>query len=161
MNVAELVVLHREWIQCKARRFCQDKFEAEDLASETIYKCLRNSDRFNPSKSFKPWVLTIMVNTYCTWFNRQQCVPMLPIVNEDMYSHYDTADQRTHLLTIIKTIRELSQRSCCIECVLLFAKGYAYEEIARIKSIPVTTVKSRIRDGRGMLREALLWPQCQ
>jgi len=45
--------------------------------------------------------------------------------------------------------------SCCIECVLLYAKGYSYDEIAERIGIPVGTVKSRVSAGRKMLREAL------
>lgn len=54
MNIEDLVVKHAGWIRRKARRYYADEFDADDLASETIYKCLSQARKFNPGMSFKP-----------------------------------------------------------------------------------------------------------
>lgn len=74
MNIEDLVVKHAGWIRRKARRYYADEFDADDLASETIYKCLSQARKFNPGMSFKPWALAIMENTYITQYNRRRCV---------------------------------------------------------------------------------------
>ncbi len=48
MNIEDLVVKHAGWIRRKARRYYADEFDADDLASETIYKCLSQARKFNP-----------------------------------------------------------------------------------------------------------------
>lgn len=53
------------------------------------------------------------------------------------------------------TIRECARKSVAIECVILYAKGYNYDEISKMLRIPKGTVMSRISNGRKMLREAL------
>lgn len=155
MNIEELVIKHAAWIRKKARRYYSDEYEADDLASETIYKCLSQGKRFDSERSFKPWALTIMENTYITQYNRRRCVLFTGLDDYDPYSESESADQRASVQRILSVIRECARKSCCIDCVLLYAKGYSYDEIADIEGIPVGTVKSRVAAGRKMLREAL------
>lgn len=155
MNVEELVAKHAAWIHKKTRRYYSDEYEADDLASETIYKCLSQCRRFDSERSFKPWALTIMENTYITQYNRRRCVLFTGLDDYVPYSESESADQRASVQRILSVIRECARKSCCIDCVLLYAKGYSYDEIADIEGIPVGTVKSRVAAGRKMLREAL------
>lgn len=155
MNIEELVIKHAAWIRKKARRYYSDEYEADDLASETIYKCLSQGKRFDSERSFKPWALTIMENTYITQYNRRRCVMFTGLDDYDPYSESESADQRASVQRILSVIRECARKSCCIDCVLLYAKGYSYDEIADIEGIPVGTVKSRVAAGRKMLRDAL------
>lgn len=155
MNIEELVVKHVAWIHKKARRYYSDEYEADDLASETIYKCLNQGKRFDSERSFKPWALTIMENIYITRYNRRRCVLFTGIDDYDPYSESESADQRASVHRIFSVIRECARKSCCIDCVLLYAKGYSYDEIADIERIPVGTVKSRVAAGRKMLRATL------
>lgn len=155
MNIEDLVVKHAGWIRSKARRYYADEFDADDLASETIYKCLSQARRFNPDMSFKPWALAIMENTYITQYNRRKCVLFTDYEDYDPYMGEEYADQRVSVNRILSIVRDCGRKSRCIECVLLYAKGYSYDEIAEKIGIPVGTVKSRVSAGRKMLREAL------
>lgn len=155
MTIEDLVVMHSEWIRRKARYFYADEADADDLASETIYKCLSQGERFDTSRNFKPWAHTIMENIYKMQFNRRKCV---------LFTGYDEigsalsdvcSDQRSIVRRMLLVIRQCMRESCCIECVLLYAKGYDYSEIALKAGIPVGTVKSRIAAGRKMLRKVL------
>lgn len=153
MDIDALVVKHAEWIRKCARRFYSDRFDADDLASETIYKILSHGDKYNPQRSFKPWALTIMENTYKTLYNRRRCVMFTGYCESYLYA--ESADQRATVSRILSIIRECGRRSRNIESVLLYAKGYSYDEIADIVGVPVGTVKSRIASGRKMLHETL------
>ncbi len=155
MNVEDLVVEYAGWIREKARQYYADEYDADDLASETIYKCLNQSRSFDIDRSFKPWALTIMENTYITQYNRRRCVMFTGIDECGGCKGYNYADQEASINSILSVIRECWRKSCCIECVILYAKGYCYDEIAELVSIPVGTVKSRVSAGRKMLREAL------
>lgn len=155
MDIDTLVVKHAGWIRETARRFYSDEFDADDLASETIYKILSQGEKYNPNRSFKPWALTIMENTYKTQYNRRRCVLFTGYVDYDSYRNSDSADQRATVSRILSIIRECGRKSRNIESVLLYAKGFSYDEIADIVGIPVGTVKSRVAAGRKMIRETL------
>lgn len=157
MNIEQILIENIDWIQRKAHSYYTDYNDASDLAGETVYKCLKNAHRFNPTMSLKPWIQAIMENTFITQYNRRKRV---------LFSGYDTTEDKSFLSDdyadivvcfrqIISIIRECSHKSSCIECVLLYAKGYSYEEIADIVGIKLGTVKSRVFFGRQMLREAL------
>lgn len=155
MSIEDLVVEHAGWIRRKARQYYSDEFDADDLASETIYKCLSQARRYDRKMSFKPWALAIMENTYITQYNRRKCVLFTGYDDYDPYQGNEYTDQRASLNRILSIVRDCGRKSCCIECVLLYAKGYSYDEIAQKIGIPVGTVKSRVAAGRKMLREAL------
>lgn len=156
MNVEDLVVKNVDWFAMKARHYYPyDTHEAEDLASETMFKCLNQARKFDRERDFKPWALTIMHNTFITAYNRRKCVMMRAIEETDVVPSYDHADQRASVKRILSVIRECGRKSANIECVLLYAEGYDYHEIADKLGIPYGTVKSRVANGRKMLREAL------
>ena len=157
MNIEQILIENLNWIQRKAYSYYSNLDDAEDLASETVYKCLRNAHRFNPTMSFKPWVQTIMENTFISQYNRRKRMLFSGYCagDEKQYFSYDTADIRADLHQILSIIRDCSRKANCIECVLLYAKGYSYEEIADKVGIKLGTVKSRVFTGRMMLRQAL------
>lgn len=154
MDVESLVVTHAGWLRSKARLYYDDRDDADDLASETIYKCLNQAHRFRHGMCFKPWALAIMQNTFITQYNRRKCVLFTSYDEHPSYYRNEYADQRISVKKMLSVIRDCNRKSCTIECVLLYAKGYSYDEIADKIGVPVGTVKSRISTGRKMLREA-------
>lgn len=143
------------WIVKIARKYCWSIQDAEDLANETVYKVLLNKSKFQNGKPLKPWCEVIMLNTYITDYNRKSLI---------RFENYERVYQiaSSHLTTdrilfhdILSAIRRCSLKSCCIECVLMYAKGYSYDEISKILNIPASTVRSRIAFGRELIRREL------
>ena len=155
MNIERLVVGNISWLRTKALLYCHNEYDAEDLASETIEKILRSCDMFDLHKEFRPWALTIMRNTFITQYNRRKCVPFVGMDDDYSYTSPYMADQELEITRILSTVRACARKSVAIECVILYAKGYNYDEIAKMLCIPIGTVMSRISNGRKMLREAL------
>lgn len=153
-KVYENVALYHEWIRRKAMLMCRDRHQAEDLASETIIKCLLNSHRFDSKKDFKPWVLVIMANTYLKWIRHSKCIVMTELPQTDIPGNKDT-DELISFHYLVRAIMDLNRRTPFIESVVLYAKGYNYNEISRLLRIPIGTVKSRINKGRALLRNVL------
>lgn len=154
-TMRKLVVAYMEWIHKKARHYYDDRCKAEDLAGETIYKLLKSASSFNPERNFKAWTLAIMANTFKT-----QCRPSkritsmcLPLCEE--YLIADDIDGLASVNMLLRLYRKYRKKSCYIESVVLYAKGYSYTEIATMSNISVTTARSRVCFGRKMLREAL------
>lgn len=148
-----LVIEHYQWIMQSAFKYFRNKMDAEDLAEETILKILTNKHNYDGNKPFKPWCSVIMLNTYITAYNHDS---LIRFDDEDKakneVSLFDTEQQvrLSEMLGIIDTCR---LKSCSVDCVMMYADGYSYDEIACSMSIPVGTVRSRISYGRDMLRK--------
>lgn len=155
MLTEDIVVSHMGWIRDKAGRYYDNSRDAEDLACETIYKCLSQPHRFDSDLSFKPWALAIMQNTFITQYNRKCRVLFSTLLPDESYEGSEYTDQRACVKLIMSAIKNLVKTSRSIECVLLYAKGYTYYEISSIVGIPVGTVKSRVAAGRKKIREAI------
>jgi len=96
-----------------------------------------------------------MRKTFITQYNRRKCVPFIDMDDYYKFSSPYRADDELTISQILATIRECARKSVAIECVILYAKGYNYDEISKMLRIPKGTVMSRISNGRKMLREAL------
>lgn len=96
-----------------------------------------------------------MENTYITLYNRRRCVLFTSITEYEECHGGVRADQRAAINHILSVMRACARKSNNIECVMLYAKGYTYEEIADMVGIPVGTVRSRIANGRLALKQTL------
>lgn len=147
MDVEELVIRNAEWIRMKAKRYINNKDEADDLASETIYRCLQNATRFDVTRDFKPWAKTIMENIFKTQMTRKKIIPFVAIDDSSIAGNIKT-DSVASVTRMINLLRRYARHTVNIECVILYAKGYTYAEIAQKVGILSGTVKSRIANGR-------------
>lgn len=149
--ISDLVVANLGWIRELAMRLCSNYTDASDLAAETICRCLVNADKYNTDKPFKPWLCAIMHNLYINECNRYARMRLTDIEECGATSN-DRADQEIRVKSLIGLINDCCKHSINIECVMLYADGYTYAEIAEMLHINIGTVKSRISNGRRLLR---------
>ena len=155
MRFDDVVVGHIGWIARVAFRFYKNKADADDLAQETLYRIYANREKFNNARDFKPWALTVMTNIVKTQYARKECVPFVGMDdNFDALSGFRT-DSLTNYNDILETIHRSARVSVGVQCVMLYAEGYSYDEIAEILGIKSGTVKSRVAAGRVAIRAAL------
>lgn len=143
------------WILYMAKRYCKHQQDAEDLANDTIYKILVNRSRFDCNKSLRAWCFIVLRNTYITMYNRYYTLSFVgyDVVMEN--SSTSSASDSVLFRDVVSAIRRCYQKSCCMDCVIFFAKGFSYDEISEILNIPVNTVRSRISYGRKQLYQEL------
>lgn len=155
MRFDDLIIGHLGWIARIAFRFCNNKPDADDLSQETLYRIYANRDKFNNARDFKPWALTIMTNIVKTQHSRKERVTFSCIDDAlNMYSSEGT-DNLANYNDTLQAIHRSSLISVGVYCVLLYAEGYSYDEIAEIVGINPGTVRSRIAAGRAAIRKAL------
>ena len=154
-NFNDRLVSLYSWIKLQTYRYYSNEHDAEDLASETIYKLLRYRDKFDNKRDLKPWILSIMQNTYITDYNHRRCIAFVEVEDNMLTYSYREPQSVVTVKNIVSIVRKYARQSCCIESVLLYAKGYNYDEISRILDIPIGTVRSRISSGRKLLKDAL------
>lgn len=155
MDFEREISLIYPWLVKVARKYCWSTQDAEDLANDTVYKALLNKDKFEIGRPLKPWCEVIMQNTYITNYNRKSIIRFVDYDDAYQVVSLRFASDRALLREILSVIRRCAFKSCCIECVILCAKGYSYDEISRQLDIPVTTVRSRISFGRELLKREL------
>lgn len=141
------------WTLSRAKRYCKDVQDAEDLANETLYKALLHKDIFDNEKSLKSWLVAIMQNTYIKIYHHNMLVQFYSI-SYDSPSSFKASDT-LDIHDVISVIRKCAIRSRSVECVLYHAKGYSYNEISEIMNIPKGTVMSRISYARKLIKEEL------
>lgn len=145
--------------------------EAEDVADEAIIKALEELDRYDQSKSqFNTWLFTIAKRMM---FHKMRTNGRFQSVEEDhgdedttTLGHYLVADdsaesaeyeaslaEQTH--QIHAAIRQLPKRYASVMMMRL-VDGLSYQEIADYLQINLSTLKSRIREGKNVLRTALI-----
>jgi RNA polymerase sigma factor (sigma-70 family) len=133
--------------------------DAHDALQETFLKCWRHRDQLDEIENLRAWVFRIAVNTgrdcrKTAWNRRRQ-----PILEEVvMSSTSDCPDQA--LIRGEEAIRlqqaVLQLRAEEQEVFLLRQNGaLTYEQIAETTSIPLGTVKTRMRAAIRQLRESV------
>ena len=154
-----LVIEHYQWIMQSAFKYCRNKMDAEDLAEETILKILANKHNYDGNKPFKPWCSVIMLNTYITAYNHDS---LIRFDDEDKAKNEASVLDTEHQVRyqeLLGIINKYRAKSCSVDCVMMYANGYSYDEIACSMCIPVGTVRSRISYGRNMLRKCIDMPE--
>jgi len=137
--------------------------EAEDIAQEALIRALRNHRRFDPARSFRPWLLHIALNLCrdhlrTVWWSRVlplgQARPGLDLGPELRVMAADRdARVRRALATLPRKYREA--------VALFHLEDLGYAEMAAITGAKIPALKQRVRRGLAMLEEAVkrLYPE--
>jgi RNA polymerase sigma-70 factor (ECF subfamily) len=137
-------------------RILGDPQAAEDVLQTTFVKIWKSIDSFDPSKaSLFTWMSVIARNTALdqkrlkTFQSREKTIPVDEIVYKPVVSSPEGTDlDAARLLSILDDNHRI---------VLEYAylKGYTQQEISDTLSLPLGTVKTRLRTAITLLREEL------
>jgi RNA polymerase sigma-70 factor, ECF subfamily len=138
-----------------ARSLTRNFVEADDLVQETLLKALANIDRFEPGTKLRPWLFTIMRNTFYSDLRKrrrevqdvdgEQAARLVQNPRQD--SSIDFEDFKTAFSKLHSDHREV--------LTLIGASGCSYEEAANICGCAVGTIKSRVNRARRRLEELM------
>jgi RNA polymerase sigma-70 factor (ECF subfamily) len=163
----ELVRRYERQVYSVALRMVRVREDAEDLTQETFVRMFRALDRYDPTRPFPAWLLTIAARLSIDHLRRRR-VPTVPL----SWSEPGASEER-----VIDVAdpglgpAELAERSeeergaegliaslpehYRIVVVLRHQQGLSYEEISEALRIPLGTVKARIHRARALLKERL------
>ncbi|MEQ9423138.1 MAG: RNA polymerase sigma factor [Cyclobacteriaceae bacterium] len=143
-----------------AIKLTKDMEEAKDLLQDTIYKAIKNKDKFTDGTNLKAWLYTIMKNTFIT--NYQRMVRRNTFIDSSDNLHYINSSDSliSNLAFSIFTREDINDAVEELSDVyktpfLMYFTGYKYHEIADQLDIPIGTVKNRIHIARKELKNAL------
>ena len=129
-------------------RLTNNMVDAEDLYQETIYRILKNTDKFEPGTNFNSWAAIIMrnlfINSYRKKVRRETILPITynKALNTAGSSVENKGEQALYSQQILEMINELPENLSTPFFMTL--EGYKYQEISEKLDIPLGTTKSRI-----------------
>lgn len=134
--------------------------DANDLVQETMFKALKNREKFVPGTNLKGWLHTIMRNLFINNYRRLSKRYVSTDETEGQFvlnnSSGDTINAAEKKLTMddINAALEKLNDKLRVPFIMSF-EGYKYEEIAQDLNVPLGTVKIRIHNARKKLKESL------
>jgi RNA polymerase sigma-70 factor, ECF subfamily len=144
----EVFSRHREKAFALAFQYLRNREDAKDVVQEAFIKAYRNLRRFDLSRSFGPWLLTIVRNLSIDALRkRKHSGDELPERLPDSRRRADDDVLRGEVWTALETLSADHR-----EIVFLRDyQGHSYTEIAEILGIPLGTVMSRLHHARRSL----------
>lgn len=131
--------------------------EAEDIVQETFVRVYQHRQSFNFEHCFSTWIYTIALNLARNELRKRK-----------KFKHYDITEMKgnevelavemklpNRLPEVIKSAVTTLPDKYKIAFILRDVQELPYEEVAKILSVPLGTVKSRVNRARMMLREKL------
>jgi RNA polymerase sigma-70 factor, ECF subfamily len=163
----EIVERYQRQVFSVAMRMVRSAEDAEDLTQDTFVRMFKAIDRYDPTRPFVAWLMTI-VSRLCIDHIRRRKVRPVPLVREDAGTHEEqTIDVEDPGLKPdeITSHHEEEQRTqqlidslpphYRIVVILRHQQDLSYEEIARNLELPIGTVKARIHRARELLKQRI------
>ena len=147
-----------------ARWLSRDERTAEDICQEACLRAFKSLDTFQ-GESGRAWLLTIVRNTYYTWFTKNKAYAAAIPFDEDgtvagaeleasVESMERILQQRDARRRVNGALEQLPQEFREV-IVLRELQELSYKEISDVAGVPVGTVMSRLSRARARLQDAL------
>jgi RNA polymerase sigma-70 factor (ECF subfamily) len=142
-----------------ARWIAHNPNDAEDLVQETYLKALRSFASFQPGTSFRAWMFQILRNTFLSSCSKLERRMTVALDSEDDGPELAVDTETPETILMNRCNSQLVQRAIDAlpvhyrEALLLCeVEEMSYQEIAKILSIPIGTVMSRLARARKAVR---------
>ena len=149
-----IVQEHREELLRMAFHLLQDWDEAQDVTQATFIACFQHLRKYDPSRPFRPWLLSIHWNRCRTAVRKQQRRRFLfaPVDEEGpAVDPQDAGDQGLILREIHRL--PLKQRAAF---VLVEIENFSPQEAAKMLRCADSTLRVHLARAKHRLRERLL-----
>jgi RNA polymerase sigma-70 factor (ECF subfamily) len=165
----EIVRRHKNRIFSYICRMTKDGPDAEDLTQEVFIRAYQSIHRFRADAAVDTWLYRIATNLVIDRFRRGRRVPQQwePLEEEedalealpatDRESDPEATAQLGELRSVVQKAVHTLPPKLRAAVVLHDIEGLSYEEVAEALGCPVGTVKSRLFNGRNVLRRKLAY----
>lgn len=159
---AELVYTYEDAVYNLCYRMLNNSVEAQDAAQEAFLRAYTNLHRYDISRSFKTWVMSIASN-YCIDVIRKRRMQLLsldePLPSGDQMAMSDTqpgpelSALRSEQSEQVQALLDELKPDYRAAVVLRYWYDYSYAEIADALDTTESAIKSRLFRARQMLGE--------
>jgi RNA polymerase sigma-70 factor (ECF subfamily) len=161
---AELVEIYQTPVYNLCYRMLGSAEEAEDAAQESFWRAYQAIHRYDPTRSFITWLLSIAAH-YCIDLQRKRKLPVLEIDGEEEFEIPDRAMEPEKMLSnkqekemITGMLKKISETDRAV-IILRYWQEMPEEEIAKSLSLTISAVKSRLHRARLQLAKLMLEPK--
>jgi len=157
-------LVHLDALYRVALRLTGNAADADDLVQETMLKAYRAWHQYEQGTNAKGWLLTILRHAFINEYRRRTRHPETvdldaiepfavfeDVQEEDPQGAFFDQIVDDEVLRAIDQLPEQFREAI----VLSDVEGMSYEEVARILSVPIGTVKSRLFRARRLLQAKL------
>ena len=143
------------------RRLLKDHAQSEEVTQEIFLEVWQNAKRYDPSKgSATTWILTMSHRRAVDRIRSSQSTRDrdTKIGLRDMETEYDSVSESVEISVEHERVGKALQRLTELQrqaVTLAYFGGYSHSEVAAMLSVPIGTVKTRLRDGMIRLRDEL------
>lgn len=139
----------------------KDEDTASDVLQDTFLKIWKAIQTYNPAKgTLFTWMLNIARNRAIDYYRASIKSPVLVTIdamNEDVSLYAYSTLPIFELEDVHQLVKQLQpEKSRLID--LVYIQGYTHEEVSKMLSIPLGTVKSRIRKTLEQLKRYFQMP---
>lgn len=153
----EIVIRMMPALLRRARRWCRDAAEAEDLTQETLLRSLSSGTEFRSDQHLEAWLHTVLRNLFISR-RRQGRVASTASARLAAEAGSSSPPPQSHASFLTRSVQralaELPEVFAQV-IVLVDLEGYAYADAAQKLGVPVGTVMSRLSRGRRRLASTL------
>ncbi len=145
-----LVLKYRDAIFALAYHQLGHREDAQDVAQQAFLTAFERLDQLHDPACFGAWLRRIAISRCRMWQRRRTAVPLeaIPPVACRQVENMETR------LVVEQALACLSDAGR-LTLTLFYLRSLSLEEIATFLEVPVTTVKSRLRNARNRLRKEL------
>ncbi|NBD36847.1 MAG: sigma-70 family RNA polymerase sigma factor [Chloroflexi bacterium] len=144
-------------------RMLGNRMEAEDIAQEALIKAITKLHLFDPSYSFKPWVLRIASNTCIDCLRRRKPEPSLDDMGEDGAWEWFPGHSPNPEREVMKQEQQSQVQDAVAQLqpldrtvvALFYWEGLSYADISEVTDLTVPAIKSRLYRARRAMAEHL------
>jgi RNA polymerase sigma-70 factor (ECF subfamily) len=164
MAFSHLVEAYQKPVYNLCYRMLGNSEDAEDAAQETFIRAYKAINRYDISRKFSTWLLSIASN-YCIDQHRRRKLtafsydalesPIFPDKGPGMEAILMQDEHEEHISVLLESLKPKDKAAI----VLRYWYEYSYEEIAESLSLTISAVKSRLHRARKELAE--VWMQSQ
>jgi RNA polymerase sigma-70 factor (ECF subfamily) len=158
-----LVERHQRYVYNLASRVVGNQQDAEDLAQEAFIRAWVAIANFRLESSFRTWLFRIVINLF---YNRlpglrrelyalgEDCLADIPDDSSPDFDPTSSIEAEEIHAFLHKQIDRLPESQRLL-VILRYQQGLSYEDIARVVSLPLGTVKTGLFRAKERLRKIL------
>jgi RNA polymerase sigma-70 factor (ECF subfamily) len=153
--LAKLLQEHYPFVVKYLIKITFDPHWAEDLAQETMLKCIRKIKLYNGQSKFSSWLITIATRLHIDHLRKRQRESNWQDEEVNLRKiKFHAAHLDDDWPTILDALGAVSP-NVRTAIILKHYYGYSLEEIAEMMDVPTGTIKSRIHNGIRIIRKEL------
>ena len=146
-----LVARYQNAVYAQAYHGLQNFEDARDVAQEVFVRAYLHLEKLRESEKFGSWLRRITINQ-CRMWQRQQRKTVTADENAVAPHEVERIENRLMMAEALACLSDSSR----LTIILFYGQSYSLQQIATFFDVPVTTVKSRLRNARARLRKELM-----